>query len=338
MSHEIQEHDNEVLYKQPAWNGLGDIIDSDMTPTEALEGHGLDWQVIKQPLFRECGNYLQAIDNRVALVREDIDEYFGSVSPSYSIFQNRDLAEFCEALAEQDDTVSIESAGSIRNGQKVWFLLRGESFSVREEDEVCPYILVSNAHDGKNAACVTPTTIRVVCSNTLHAVVPDVGSDRKRMTSKVSFSINHFSTLPERLEEAKTALKLYGRQIEEHRTLVDVLASTDVSQDIVRRFFAEQWSRDFEPIPANPQSKAQQRAYARAQLAWGTMERNFEEGLTLAGPTTWNMFNAYSDLVQHRRRRATEARREEVTRGAVLYGIDAERTIRAFQAALSLAV
>ena len=130
MAHEIEQHDGVVLHREKAWHGLGTIVENAPTPTEALQIARLDWSVEQWPLAaqRPDGGYLP-IKTSVANVRSDVGHVLGIVGDGYQPIQNRDLAEFCTALAEQDDVVKIESAGSIRNGAKVWFLLKGEIVS-----------------------------------------------------------------------------------------------------------------------------------------------------------------------------------------------------------------
>lgn len=179
------------------------------TPRNALEIAGLGWQVEQWPLSATNGEGLKvALPDQVLNIRGDTHTPLGIVSPDYRPIQNQELAEFCELLAEQGDTVKVESAGSIRNGGKVWFLLRGESFSVRKKDEVTPYILVSNGHDGKTALRCTPTTVRVVCSNTLHMVIPRTENRKTVKNVPASYVACHLGDIKGKIEDAKQALEL----------------------------------------------------------------------------------------------------------------------------------
>jgi hypothetical protein len=150
----------------------------------------------------------------VANYRADVDHCLGIVGEGYVPIQNTELADFCEALAEEGDVVRCETAGSIRNGERVWFLLKGESFSVRKKDEVRPYICVSNGHDGWTALRCTPTTVRVVCSNTLHMVIPGKENEAGLRVKEATFAASHTKLIKNRIEEAKLALQLYGRALD----------------------------------------------------------------------------------------------------------------------------
>jgi len=172
MAHEITQHDNVVLHRTPAWHGLGIVVKDAPTPMEALKIAALDWNVEQWPLSATNGETRLLVDGQLN-VRMPGAIKLGIVGQHYKVVQNVELAQFCQDLAEQNDTVKVESAGSIRQGRKVWFLLKGESFTVRSADHIEPYICVSNGHDGGTAIRATPTTIRVVCANTLFMVIPD---------------------------------------------------------------------------------------------------------------------------------------------------------------------
>lgn len=195
MAHEITKTDNVVLVGKPAWHGLGIVVESSPTPEEALRIAGLDWSVASWPLLASNGGQQIAVPKTVANVRQDTKAILGIVSTGYKPVQNAELADFCELLASEDDTVKVESAGSIRGGERVWFLLRGESFSVRGEDELKPYILVSNGHDGKTAVRCTPTSVRVVCSNTLHLVIPRGDHEGMVQSTKGFASFAHYRAI-----------------------------------------------------------------------------------------------------------------------------------------------
>jgi hypothetical protein len=45
MAHNITDTDGAVFHKQAAWHGLGLVIQEDMSPTQAMELAGLNWEV-----------------------------------------------------------------------------------------------------------------------------------------------------------------------------------------------------------------------------------------------------------------------------------------------------
>jgi phage/plasmid-like protein (TIGR03299 family) len=338
MAHEIQKHDKVVLHKQQAWHGLGIVVEKAPTPKKALQLAGLGWEVEQWALSATNGERKRlALPEQVLNVRSDTLTPLGIVTTGYQPVQNIHLAEFCEMLAEHGDVVKVESAGSIRNGAKVWFLLKGASFSVRKKDEVRPYILVSNGHDGGTAIRCTPTTIRVVCSNTLHAVIPRYEKGKLTKAVPGCFVANHLGDVRQKVEQAKGALELYGKSIKGTRALIDAAAAKDLKREDVQRFFLECYTRDFGPIASNPKDAAEERARTKAQEACLKVSERFDRERELAGATAWNAFNAYTGWSQNDRRFwKNQAKEQERQIGSKLFGQDSERAIETLVAALAL--
>lgn len=341
MAHEIMEHDNVVLFRDAAWHGLGTIVQSAPTPAEALKLARLDWSVLQAPLWASCpdGGSIE-VDSHVLNYRSDTEDQLGIVTDGYRPIQNSELAEFCFALAEQGDEVKCETAGSIRNGKKVWFLLKGESFSVRGKDEVQPFILVSNGHDGGTALRCTPTTIRVVCSNTLHMVIPQRDTEGRisKAPQEAKFVAHHTSTIMDRVEEAKAALQLYNKTLEQNRELIDHLAAKDVGREDVQRFFLECYTRDFGAFPANPTNKVEANCRERAMDACNAVFQTFDAERELCGTTAWNVLNSYTRWEQWDRylRGNDPVHVAERRVESKLFGVGSDRAIAALSTALSL--
>ena len=352
MAHEILEHDGVVFHGKEAWHGLGKVVADAPTPTEALEIAGLNWTVDQPPLLIERGDRTLAstpenvwettpIESHVANVRSDTQEVLGVVGSGWTPFQNAEMAEFAEALAEGDDVVKIESAGSIRNGRKVWFLLKGESFSVRGGgiDELAPYILLSNGFDGATSFRGTPTTIRVVCSNTLHMVIPK-GNDASGSVklSEAAFVFRHTAGLSERLDEAKNCLALYGRSLAKQRELIDTLAGIDVNSDGVKKFFLDCYTHDFGAVAETPTTKVEENRRNRAMEGFNAFGKRFDSERDVAGATAWNALNAYTGWLQHDKapRVKDAAKAAESRLHSNLFGTTAARSIKAFETALAI--
>lgn len=337
MAHEIETHDGIVLHKQKAWHGLGTIVQDAPTPRKALEIAGLDWPVEQWPAKAVGPNGQEiVIPGAVMNVRADISHGFGFVTDNYSPIQNSELADFCQLLAEQGDEVRIESAGSIRNGAKVWFLLKGESFSVRKKDEISPYILVSNGHDGATSLRCTPTTVRVVCSNTLHLVIPR--TERGKVKAKpASFVANHLGDIKSKVEDAKQALGLYRESLVSTKGMIDEAAAKDINQDFVKRFFLECYVRDFGAIPVDPKTAHEEQAKTKAKNAFAEYEKRFQDERKLAGTTAWNAFNAYTGWSQNDRTFWKDPSKEAERRiHSKLFGADTDRATATLIVALSL--
>ena len=339
MAHEITSNDGLVLAKERAWHGLGRVLPEHFTPRQGLELAGLEKHlVIQLPLKAVLPDGTQIdVPESVLNYREDTKDRFGIVSANYQVIPNEHVADFCEALAEEDKQVMCETVGSVQGGRRVWFLLRGDEFQVAHGDSIFPYILVSNGHDGTSPFRVTPTTVRAVCSNTLHAVIPRYDTGELGTSALV---IKHTINVMERVEQARIALKHYNQTMNDNRKLMEVLAAKDVNTATAQAFFLECYTRDFGDIPANPQNKVEQNRRDRAADAYGCFSRRFDDERKVAGASVWNCFNSYSGLVQHdkKARGQDDVDRVEKRINSNLFGLSQARTQSALLQAFKMVV
>ncbi|NEQ37031.1 MAG: hypothetical protein F6K40_12405 [Okeania sp. SIO3I5] len=87
------------ILSNPSWKKQGTVIREKISTSEAIKKAGLDWSVVKQPLNRinEQGEPV-LIKDSVALVREDIDEFFGVASKNISHTSKRKNFQFSRSI------------------------------------------------------------------------------------------------------------------------------------------------------------------------------------------------------------------------------------------------
>ena len=338
MSHEITDTDQVVLTKEKAWHGLGIVLPDAISPTEAVK-LAMPWHAEQWPLAACNGEDVVMCSGQVANVRSDTREILGIVSDDWQPVQPVDLAEVCEMLAHESDEVKIESAGSIYGGKKIWFLLRGESFSVRDKDLVEPYICASTGFDGATATRFTPTTVRVVCKNTLSMVVPmNDRADRGGKDVKVrqaTYVARHMGDVKQKIAEIRGALGLYCERLKDTREMINHLAARQMDNDSVARFLLDCYTRHFGAFAANPQNEADQKVYDKAMDNLGKMIQRFERESSVGGTTAWNCMNAYTGWLQHDRyKRDGQWNDRQIS--ANLFGLNAERSAEVFGMALGV--
>lgn len=349
MAHEIENSDKVGIVGDTGWHGLGRIIRAGSPAVEAA----VELKML-EPIFRRSicwqdddGTY-HGIESHVANVQQygTVRNLLGVVGADYSICQNRELAEFTDALA-QTGRVSIETCGTIRSGKRVWFLARGESFAVGGCDKVWPYVLVSNSHDGTQAVRVTPTTIRVVCSNTLHMVVPYAEDFAKRPES-AAICIRHTGKIADKLEQAKQALAYYGDTLRRNRELFELMQEKRMDREQSVKLFADTYAAFWEVATPEELSSGDEKIRNTAESRTERMrkasavfiKRYEAEQLKLGlGETVWAAFNAMSGFVQHDK---TARGKDDVDRVARrvesnLFGVNAARTHEVLAHSLALA-
>lgn len=332
----ILERDGFVSVRQRAWHGLGQVIPDHVSPREALTLIGSEWGVSQLPLevVRPDGSR-SAVPSHLMNVRADDGSFLGLVTSGYQPVQNVDLADFAAALRDEGG-VKVETAGTLFNGKKIWFLLKGESIFADGGDEVCTYVAVSNGHDGQTCLRVTPTSVRVVCWNTWQMVLGHGAED----LSRAGYVARHSGDMGEKIKEAREALRVYAAARRSTAEIVAALSRREVaSKQELGEFFAAQYARDFGEIPKNPADKSEMRARERAIDAFSSFSQRWDDERSKFGRNSlWIAANAYTGLVQHdkKARGANDAARVERRIDSNLFGLNADRTSATFAAALQL--
>ena len=170
MSHEIE---TALTVGEKPWHELGILLDvPPETIAEAIRLAGLDWQIHTEQCFLADGTPV----DRKAVVRQTDRAVLGTVGTDWTAIQNaeafRPFDPFLQAKA-----ATIEAAGSLKGGRRVWMLAklsRPDSVIVPQaDDRVAKYLLVAVGHDGTLAFRVGFTPTRVVCWNTLSVALQE---------------------------------------------------------------------------------------------------------------------------------------------------------------------
>lgn len=186
--------DSMMYHGEVPWHGLGTQVAEAPTSTDALIAAGLDWDVSSEPIYTFGERQIEGY--RVNL-RSDNDAVLGVVSDRYRVVQND------EAFAWIDDLMGhgmrFETAGALKEGQRVWMTAKLPDEYKIAGDPVTTYLTFTNGHDGRHAVQVMVSPVRVVCQNTLNYSI---------MSAPRMWSAVHSSNVHGRIDEARRALSL----------------------------------------------------------------------------------------------------------------------------------
>ena len=329
MAHEITETDGLVLHKTRAWHGLGTVVEDAPTPTEALDLAGINWKV---GFTNGVGGTTEDVpvhtNDWKLVVREDNNDVLGCVSKNYSAIQNEMLADFSNALAAEDDIVKVESAGSLFGGRRIFFLLKSESFDMCDDrDEVVPYILLSNSHDGSLSFSARPTSIRVVCNNTLTWALESGG--------KNIFRLKHTKNLLANVDQARKALKLYSKGVPVFQHQCRELNSKPLRGHRPTYYFEQMWEVLNGPVEKRGLTEDEIEYRRVAKNEWASEkvgELIYQCERDRFAPTVWTGFNAITEDEQSGH--STSADRNISSR---LFGAAEDKTNKLWNATLKIA-
>jgi phage/plasmid-like protein (TIGR03299 family) len=221
MAHEIdfttQAQGSAMFAYQPAWHGFGTVVSEAQTSADALRIAGLDWTVALTDLaaIMPDGSH-QPIDTHRATMRTDTGKALGAVGLRYQPLQNRD------AFAWMDEVVGEQLAiwhtcGSLRGGKDVWMLAKlPGNLEVCDRDVLDKYVLITNNHAGTGAVRLFPTSVRVVCANTLRLAISEVDSNKSDAGLPLGLKLFHTAgSLGKRVQKARELLGVIGKSHDE---------------------------------------------------------------------------------------------------------------------------
>ena len=264
--------------REKPWHGLGTEVKEAPTSADALVYAGLDWSVIQKEVYTEDGTMIPGYK---ANLRDTDSAALGIVSDRYKVVQNEDAFRFTDDLLGAG--VAYETAGALQGGRKVWMLARMPHRYIIAGDEIAPYMVVMNSHDGSSGIKVAMTPIRVVCQNTLNLAL---GSAKRIWTTK------HTENVMSRVHEARETLLLAEAYMGELGRSIDALSQIRLTDKKVTEFMQE-----FFPVTLEI-SEAQRKNNQR--LLEDMKQRYWEApDLSNVGRNGYRFVNAVSDFATH---------------------------------------
>lgn len=266
--------------REKPWHGLGVKVENAPTSKEALIMAGLDWQVVQKPIMTEEG---QIIDGYKVNIRDMDQKVLGVVSNRYKVVQNEDAFAFTDALLGEG--VTYETAGSLADGKRTWMLAVLPHKYIIAGDEITPYLVFMNSHDGSGAIKAAMTPIRVVCQNTLNLALS---------TAKRCWSTNHTGDISGKMEDARSTLQFANNYMVELGRGIEQLQRIRVTDkqvlDYINEFF-----------PVSEDMSSQQRKNMQT-LQEDMKIRYFDApDLKHVGKNGYRFINAVSDFATHSR-------------------------------------
>jgi len=178
--------------REKPWHGLGIKVEDAPNSREALIAAGLDWNVVQKPVFTQDG---VKVKGYYANVRDYDGSVLGIVTSRYKVVQNREAFAFTDGLLGEG--VRYETAGSLMGGKKTWILAKLPEKYIIQGDQVIPYLVFSNTHDGSGAIKIAMTPVRVVCNNTLNLALDSA--------SRI-WSVHHTGDIAAKMEDTKETI------------------------------------------------------------------------------------------------------------------------------------
>jgi phage/plasmid-like protein (TIGR03299 family) len=198
--------------RKPSWHGKENLLTEAQRPQNWEEGRvqaGLTWDYLTEPMFRRVPEitaegvstrYDEVAGHKV-ITRTDTGAVLHTSRESYEVITIKEMGEIMHAVTDSTK-LPMETMGSVRDGKSVWGLaLLDEPKRIGTDPSLTqPYLGIVNHADGTGACRAYPTSIRIVCWNTLSA------ADAQADTENTVAVFRHTKSWRDRIEEARKAI------------------------------------------------------------------------------------------------------------------------------------
>ena len=306
------------------WHQLGNQLPAKQPIEVWAREAGMDWTICDTPvryMTEQVGSLgsIMSFDEQKVLYRSDTKAALSVVSSRYQVVQPKAVLEFYRDLTEVSG-FELETAGVLKAGKKFWALARtGKETLLKGNDLVKGYILLATSCDGTLATTATPTTVRVVCNNTLSIALNGASSaikvphstsfDAQAVKKQLGIAVSQWDSFMYRMKT------LSERKVKSHESMnyfLKVLCQTDSHADPSLGLTNE-------------------RALKKVQALYDGHGRGAE--LQAASGTAWGLLSAVTEFVDHEKR----ARSQEYRLDSAWFGQGASLKQRALDYALQLA-
>ena len=306
------------------WHQLGNQLPAKQPIEVWAEKAGMDWKICETPvryMTEQAGSLgsIMSFDDQKVLYRSDTKAPLSVVGGRYQVVQPQAVLEFYRDLTEVSG-FALETAGVLKAGKKFWALARtGKEAVLKGNDVVKGYILLATSCDGTLATTATPTTIRVVCNNTL-AIALNGASSAIKVPHSTSFDA----------QAVKKQLGIAVSQWDSFMYSMKTLSERKVKTHEAMNYFLKVLCQtDSHVDPA--QGLTNERALKKVQTLYDGHGRGAE--LSAASGTAWGLLSAVTEFVDHEKR----ARSQEYRLDSAWFGQGANLKQRALDYALQLA-
>jgi len=320
MSHAVQ---TMAYVGQTPWHQLGNELPARQPIEVWAEKAGMNWRICETPvryMTEQVGamGSIMSFEDQKVLYRSDTKRPLSVVSDRYQVVQPQEVLEFYRDLTEVSG-FELETAGVLKEGRKFWALAKtGKESTLKGNDVVKGYLLLATSCDGTLATTATPTSVRVVCQNTLTVALNGSSS-----AIKVPHNTNFDAQAVKR--QLGMAVSQWDSFIYRMRTLSERKVKSHEAMNYFLRVLCQSDALEQGNVLTN------ERALKKVQSIYEGNGRGAE--MSTAHGTAWGLLNAVTEFVDHEK----QARTPENRLDSAWFGPGATLKQRALDHALQLA-
>ena len=263
-----------TITREATWNKVGTDIHEANSVKEALQISGLDYEVVKAPIYLSNGH---RIKDQFATKKKGTDEVFGIVGKDYTIVQNEEAFSFVDGIISEGLTFVKAGETSYMN-----YIIASLPEQYILDDKFKPYIIFQNSHAGATTLKAAICPLRIVCQNQFTMAFRN---------SENKISLRHSSSIHEKMDEAQHILQFNAEYMDSFNKMANKMAANKIGEEkaleIIDKYFLVDDNASTRKVNSNEEKKViLLNAY------------NAEDNQNFRG-TQWGLINAFSDYITH---------------------------------------
>lgn len=263
-----------TITREATWNKVGTDIREANSVKEALQISGLDYEVVKAPIYLSNGH---RIKDQFATKKKGTDEVFGIVGKDYTIVQNEEAFSFVDGIISEGLTFVKAGETSYMN-----YIIASLPEQYILDDKFKPYIIFQNSHAGATTLKAAICPLRIICQNQFTMAFRN---------SENKISIRHSSSIHEKMDEAQHILQFNAEYMDSFNKMANKMAANKIGDEkaleIIDKYFLVDDNASTRKVNSNEEKKTiLLNAY------------NAEDNQNFRG-TQWGLINAFSDYITH---------------------------------------
>ena len=263
-----------TITREATWNKVGTDIREANSVKEALQISGLDYEVVKAPIYLSNGH---RIKDQFATKKKGTDEVFGIVGKDYTIVQNEEAFSFVDGIISEGLTFVKAGETSYMN-----YIIASLPEQYILDDKFKPYIIFQNSHAGATTLKAAICPLRIVCQNQFTMAFRN---------SENKISLRHSSSIHEKMDEAQHILQFNAEYMDSFNKMANKMASNKIGEEkaleIIDKYFLVDDNASTRKVNSNEEKKV---------ILLNSY--NAEDNQNFRG-TQWGLINAFSDYITH---------------------------------------
>ena len=305
------------------WHGMGAQVDANASIDVWQQQAGLCWTAERSSVQYTAGNQPVVWTDKDVLYRSDNNRPLSVVSKDYCVVQPKEVLGFFDELCRVND-FEIETVGALKEGRRVWAMAKAGKSAMIKDDEVRPYLLLATSYDGSLATTCCFSAVRVVCANTMNAVLRDTNN-------KHSLSVPHSTVFNAAAAKITLGLNLSSWELFLHNsTLMAEKNLTKTEQDL---FMIELLAPSYNHNKTGKEVKEAEDKVRTSKTYTRVMElfngKQLGTGQDAINGSMYGLLNAFTQYIDHEHGRTNDSRTT-----ASLFGQGSKIKTKAYELAL----